>query len=87
MIRHFLDIKQMARDDLRAIIEDAKAMKAARAGLPKGAPDPNPALPGRALAMIFEKPSTRTRVSFDIGIRQLGGSSVLLSGGNPTRAR
>lgn len=80
MIRHFLDIKQMARDDLRAIIEDAKAMKAARAGLPKGAPDPNPALPGRALAMIFEKPSTRTRVSFDIGIRQLGGSSVLLSG-------
>lgn len=78
--RHFLDIRDLEAADLRAIIEDAKAMKAARAGLPKGAPDPAPALPGRALAMIFEKPSTRTRVSFDIAIRQLGGSALILSG-------
>ncbi|QIE54044.1 ornithine carbamoyltransferase [Pikeienuella piscinae] len=77
--RHFLDIRDLDAADLRAIIEDAKAMKAARAGLPKGAPDPAPALPGRALAMIFEKPSTRTRVSFDIGMRQLGGSALILS--------
>lgn len=77
--RHFLDIRDLSRADLRAILDDAKAMKAARKGLRKGAPDPAPALPGCALAMIFEKPSTRTRVSFDIGIRQLGGSAVLLS--------
>ncbi|WP_340109134.1 ornithine carbamoyltransferase [Pikeienuella sp. HZG-20] len=85
--RHFLDIRDIGADDLRAIIEDAKAMKAARAGLPNGAPDPAPALPGRALAMIFEKPSTRTRVSFEIGIRQLGGHAVLLSGGGSQLGR
>ncbi|MEX2518316.1 MAG: ornithine carbamoyltransferase [Paracoccaceae bacterium] len=77
--RHFLDIRDLGTDDLRAIIEDAKAMKAARYGLPKGAPDPAPALGGHALAMIFEKPSTRTRVSFDIAMRQLGGSALMLS--------
>lgn len=78
--RHFLDIRDHAPEVLRAILEDAKAMKAARAGLPKGAPDPSPALPGHALAMIFEKPSTRTRVSFDIGMRQMGGHALLLNG-------
>lgn len=78
--RHFLDIRDHAPETLRAILDDAKAMKAARAGLPKGAPDPEPALPGHALAMIFEKPSTRTRVSFDIGMRQMGGHALLLNG-------
>ena len=78
--RHFLDLRDLPAETLRAILEDAKAMKAARAGLPKGAPDPAPALPGRVLAMIFEKPSTRTRVSFDVGMRQMGGSALILSG-------
>ena len=78
-MRHFLDIADIDAEDLRAMLADAAAMKAARAGLPKGAPDPDPALPGRALAMIFEKSSTRTRVSFDIAIRQLGGSSLVLN--------
>ena len=80
MTRHFLDIADLPPDQLRGIIDDARAMKAARAHLPKGALDPEPALPGRLLAMIFEKPSTRTRVSFDVGIRQMGGSGIVLSG-------
>ena len=75
---HFLDLAQIAAADLKAMLADARAMKAARKGLPKGAPDPDPALPGRTLAMIFEKSSTRTRVSFDMAIRQLGGSSLVL---------
>lgn len=78
--RHFLDIRDLPAATLRAILDDAKAMKAARAGLPRGATDPAPALPGRVLAMVFEKPSTRTRVSFDVGMRQMGGSALLLSG-------
>lgn len=78
--RHFLDIRAVESAELRKIIESARAMKTARAGLPHGAPDPDAALPGRVLAMIFEKPSTRTRVSFDIGMRQLGGETIVLSG-------
>ncbi len=79
MTRHFLDISDCSTTDLSKILDDARAMKAARAGLPKGAVDPSPALPGIMLAMIFEKSSTRTRVSFDMAIRQLGGSSMVLS--------
>lgn len=79
MTRHFLDLVDLSSAQLQAILADACAMKAARKGLPKGAPDPDPALPGRTLAMIFEKSSTRTRVSFDMAIRQLGGSSLVLS--------
>ena len=78
--RHFLDLHAVAAEELRKIIDDAKAMKAARARLPKGAPDPDPSFNGELLAMIFEKPSTRTRVSFDVGMRQMGGQSIVLSG-------
>ena len=55
-------------------------MKAARAGRPKGAPDDVLPLAGHMVALIFEKPSTRTRVSFDVGVRQLGGQTMVLSG-------
>jgi ornithine carbamoyltransferase len=55
-------------------------MKAARGGRPKGAPDDDQPLAGRMVALIFEKPSTRTRVSFDVGIRQMGGQTMVLSG-------
>ncbi|MEO1611873.1 MAG: ornithine carbamoyltransferase [Pseudomonadota bacterium] len=78
--RHFLDIRAVEASELRRIIDSARALKAARAGLPHGAPDPDAALQGRILAMIFEKPSTRTRVSFDVGMRQLGGETIVLSG-------
>ncbi len=77
--RHFLDLHSVAAEELRKIIDDAKARKAARVHLPKGAPDPDLSFSGELLAMIFEKPSTRTRVSFDVGMRQLGGQALVLS--------
>lgn len=77
---HFLDLHSTAPADLRAILDSARAMKAARAGLPRGALDAAPALAGKMVALIFEKPSTRTRVSFDVGVRQMGGQTMVLSG-------
>lgn len=77
---HFLDINKTAPAELRAMIDQAAAMKAARAGRPKGAPDDHQPLSGRMVALIFEKPSTRTRVSFDMGVRQMGGQTMVLTG-------
>ncbi|MDO5614405.1 MAG: ornithine carbamoyltransferase [Paracoccus sp. (in: a-proteobacteria)] len=77
---HFLDIHTTSRDDLHRIIANARAMKDARNGLPKGTPDNDQPLAGRMVALIFEKPSTRTRVSFDVGVRQMGGQTMVLSG-------
>lgn len=76
--RHFLDLGNAGGDAIAAMINDAIDRKAARAGLPKGVPDPDAPLAGRVLALVFEKNSTRTRVSFDIAMRQLGGSVLLL---------
>jgi len=73
--RHFLDLHRVGRDDLRGMIDGASGVK--KTGLPKGKDKP---LAGKTLAMIFEKPSTRTRVSFEVGMRQLGGDVVMLSG-------
>ncbi|MGM0586563.1 MAG: ornithine carbamoyltransferase [Pseudomonadota bacterium] len=81
MTRHFLDLDKVPAETLRAIIEDARAVKAARAGRPRGARDDELALSGRMVALIFEKPSTRTRVSFDVGVRQMGGETMVLTGG------
>jgi ornithine carbamoyltransferase len=77
---HFLDIHKTAPGDLRIMLDHAAAMKDARKGLPKGTPDADAPLSGHVVALIFEKPSTRTRVSFDVGVRQLGGQSMVLSG-------
>ena len=79
-MKHFLDIHTTGKADLRAIIDQALAMKTARNGRPKGSPDDEQPLAGRMVALIFEKPSTRTRVSFDVGVRQLGGQTMILSG-------
>ena len=76
----FLDIHKTATDDLRRIIDGAIATKKARAGRPKGAPDDDLPLKDHMVALIFEKPSTRTRVSFDVGVRQMGGQTMVLSG-------
>ena len=75
-IRHFLDLWQIEASGLRAILDEAHRAKAARKGWPKGRIDEGAPLQGHTLAMIFEKSSTRTRFSFDMGMRQLGGSSI-----------
>ncbi|MEV8465729.1 ornithine carbamoyltransferase [Fluviibacterium sp. DFM31] len=77
---HFLDIHTTDPAQLRGILDQAAAMKAARAGLPKGTRDPETPFEGQMVALVFEKPSTRTRVSFDVGVRQLGGETLVLSG-------
>jgi len=77
---HFLEIHKAEAQDLRGIIDSAGKMKAARLGRPRGAPDDELPLKDRMVALIFEKPSTRTRVSFDVGVRQMGGQTMVLSG-------
>jgi len=77
---HFLDIHKTEPAELRAIIDQARQMKDARNGHPRGTPDAEQPLAGRMVALIFEKPSTRTRVSFDVGVRQMGGQTMVLSG-------
>ncbi|MBA2935878.1 ornithine carbamoyltransferase [Sphingomonas sp. CGMCC 1.13654] len=86
-IRHFLDLSDAGTAAITAMLADAKARKAARATLPKGAPDPDRPLEGRTLAMIFEKNSTRTRVSFDMAMRQLGGTTLILDAGTTQLGR
>jgi ornithine carbamoyltransferase len=77
-LRHFVELSDAGGEAIAAMINDALDRKAARAAWPKGRPDPDRPLDGRVLAMVFEKSSTRTRVSFDIAIRQLGGSALIL---------
>ncbi|WP_206238054.1 ornithine carbamoyltransferase [Novosphingobium terrae] len=80
-LRHFLNLADAGPEALRAILADAGSRKQARASWPKGRVDADAPLADRVLAMIFEKNSTRTRVSFDMAIRQLGGSSIVMEAG------
>jgi ornithine carbamoyltransferase len=75
-VRHFLDLDEIAVSDLRAMLANSRTMKAR---VKKGDHSDKP-LAGKTLAMIFEKPSTRTRVSFDVAMRQLGGEALMLTG-------
>jgi len=75
--RHFLDLWKLTGEELRSILDDAKARKAARKGWPKGRVDADAPLKDRVLAMVFEKNSTRTRFSFDAAIHQLGGRAII----------
>jgi ornithine carbamoyltransferase len=71
-VRHFLSIADLSPAEMTALLDDAEALK--RDPVPR-----DPPLRGRALAMIFEKPSLRTRLSFDVAMRDLGGHSSYLS--------
>jgi ornithine carbamoyltransferase len=74
-VRHFLNLIDIPRDDLRGMIETSRAIKAKR----KSGTTAERPLAGRTLAMIFERPSTRTRVSFEVAMRQLGGDTIMLT--------
>jgi ornithine carbamoyltransferase len=86
-IRHFLNLTDAGGDAIATMLSDAIDRKAARVDWPKGQVDADEPLAGRVLGMIFEKNSTRTRVSFDIAIRQLGGSSLVLDAANTQLGR
>lgn len=85
--RHFLDLSDAGGNAIAAMLNEAIDRKAARKGLPKGQADADAPLAGRVLAMVFEKNSTRTRVSFDIAIRQLGGTPLILDSGTSQLGR
>ncbi len=77
--RHFVDLQEIDATTLRRILDRSHLFKKARSGESKGVRDDGRPLSGKVLAMVFEKPSTRTRVSFDVAMRQLGGEAIVLS--------
>jgi len=78
-MRKFINIADVSKKDLRLILDNAKLRKEKRSSLNKNTVDPDVPLDGKILIMIFEKPSTRTRISFDLAVKQLGGKSLILN--------
>ena len=87
MNRHFLNLSDAGGPAVAAMLNDALDRKQARRDWPKGRSDADSPLAGRVLAMIFEKNSTRTRVSFDMAMRQLGGSALVMDAGTTQLGR
>ncbi len=85
--QHFVSLSDAGGDAIAAMLNDAQARKASRIGWPKGKPDGDAPLAGHVLGMVFEKSSTRTRVSFDIAMRQLGGTTIVLDSGTTQLGR
>jgi len=81
MTRHFLNLTDAGGDAIAAMLNDAMDRKAARKGWPKGKADADAPLAGHTLAMVFEKNSTRTRTSFEMAMKQLGGDSIFMASG------
>jgi ornithine carbamoyltransferase len=81
MTRHFLNLSDAGGDAIAAMLADAMDRKAARVGWPKGKADADAPLTGHTLAMVFEKNSTRTRTSFEMAMKQLGGDSIFMASG------
>lgn len=87
MTRHFLNLSDAGGDAIAAMLADAMDRKAARAGWPKGKADADAPLAGHTLAMVFEKNSTRTRTSFEMAMKQLGGDSIFMASGQTQLGR
>jgi len=85
--KHFLDLSDHDSATLKAILADARKRKLSRGNVSKGLPDADQPLNGKVLAMIFDKQSTRTRISFDMAARQLGGGTLMLTGNEMQLAR
>jgi ornithine carbamoyltransferase len=75
MVRHFITGEELAQDELSALLDRARELKAGR-----NSGEGTNALGGRSIALVFEKPSTRTRVSFEVGVAELGGTPLILRG-------
>ena len=86
-MRHFLNLSDAGGEAIAAILNEAMERKEKRSGWPKGKVDADRPLDGMILAMVFEKSSTRTRISFDLAMRQLGGATIVLESGSSQLGR
>ena len=78
-MKNFINISDLSKNELRSIIDGAKKRKSERGKKANSQPDADQPIQGKTMIMFFAKPSTRTRISFDLAVKQLGGSSIILN--------